>query len=252
MELAESNSIEMLDAPIEGSLQSSPRLDHAPVRPGFKQGKARLMDTSGSNVDLRECLRQAKDGNQSAAEQLISQIYPVVIRIVRRNLTRRDSEEDVLQEIFARIFSSLKTYKEVAPFEHWVSRIAFNACMNRFRAERARPEWRWADLPEAQADALDAVTSGKSLHPDEELSVRDLVDHILKSLAPQDRIIMRLLEMDGMTVKEVSSRTGWSGTFIRVRAFRARQKLNRKFSELWKRGDYERTESGIKEIAVGC
>lgn len=194
------------------------------------------MEADNPDFDLLDCLKRVKEGDQAAAAELVGQVYPLVIKIVRRNLARRDSEEDVAQEIFMKIFASLNTFKEIAPFEHWVSRIAVNACMNRLRSEKVRPEWRWADLSEAQADALEAVTSGKGLGPDEELSVRDFADHLLAMLSPEDRLILRMLEMEGASVKEVSRCTGWTCTYIRVRAFRARQKLNQKFSNLWKEG----------------
>ena len=193
--------------------------------------------SSEPEADLPGLLRRTQDSDPIAAEELIHRIYPLVLRIVRRNLARRDSEEDVLQEILVKVLSSLASFKDRAPFEHWVSRIAINACLNRLRAERVRPEWRWADLPEAQAEALDAVVCGKRLSPDDELSLRDVVNHLLENLAPTDRLIVRLMEIEGLSVKEICARTGWSGTFVRVRAFRARQKLNRQFRDQWKRGE---------------
>ncbi len=202
----------------------------------FRDTADPLTEMTDPPFNLRECLGQIKAGDQTAAQQLVEQTYPLVIKIVRRNLAKRDSEEDVAQEIFMKIFASLDSFKNIAPFDHWVSRIAVNACMNRLRAEKVRPELRWSDLSEAQADALDAVTSGKALHPDEALTIRDFVDYLLAALGPEDRLILRMMEMEGFSVKEVSARTGWSCTFIRVRAFRARQKLNQKFSGLWKKG----------------
>jgi RNA polymerase sigma-70 factor (ECF subfamily) len=210
------------------------------LKPVFRRvgskGDTFLMETPDPEFDLSGCLNRVKEGDQAAAADLVGQIYPLIIKIVRRNLARRDSEEDVAQEIFMKIFASLGTFKNIAPFEHWVSRIAVNACMNRLRSEKTRPELRWADLSEAQADALEAVTSGKGLGPGEELSARDLADHLLATLSPEDRLILRMLEMEGASVKEVSFCTGWTCTFIRVRAFRARQKLNHKFLNLWQKG----------------
>src|SRR5262245_27119590 len=112
-------------------------------------------------------------------DALIERIHPLLLKIVRRKLAKRDSEEDVVQEIFAKIFASLAAFKGIAPFEHWVSRIAVNTCLNRLRAERARPELRWADLSEKQADALESSVCGQSLHPAETLSGRDIVNHML-------------------------------------------------------------------------
>jgi RNA polymerase sigma factor (sigma-70 family) len=184
-----------------------------------------------------ECIRRAQNGDSSAAEDLIIRVHPQVLRIVRRYLARRDSEEDVVQEILIKVVSRLSTFEGTAPFEHWVARIAVNTCLNRLRAEKARPEWRWADLSEDQADALDAVTAGTELQPGQEFSIRDLVEHLLECLSPEDRLVVRLLEMDELSVKEICARTGWSSTLVRIRAFRARHKLNQKFAEKWKKGE---------------
>jgi RNA polymerase sigma-70 factor (ECF subfamily) len=192
--------------------------------------------TTDRSFDVQACLLRMRDGDRASEEELIRHIYPLVMKIVRRNRARRDAEEDVAQEIFVKVFRNLHTFREIAPFEHWVSRIAVNVCMNRMRAERSRPEVRWADLPETQADALSAVVSGDTSEPDADLGARDLVNHLLAVLSPEDRLIMQMMEMEELSVKEISSRTGWSSAFIRVRAFRARQKLNRKFFALWKKG----------------
>lgn len=199
--------------------------------------RAVSLETDNDSFDPAECLDRVRKGDNEAAEELIRQIYPQVIRIVRRNLARRDAEEDVLQEILIRILSKLESYRGDAPFEHWISRIAVNVCLNRIRTQKARPEWRWADLSEEQAEALTAVSAGQSLEPHAEVAAKQLVDHLLASLSPEDRLIMRLLEMEGLTVKEVCAQTGWTGAFVRVRAFRARRKLNQKFSHLWRKGE---------------
>ncbi|HVY69956.1 MAG TPA: sigma-70 family RNA polymerase sigma factor [Verrucomicrobiae bacterium] len=187
--------------------------------------------------DLRDCLARIGRGDEEAAAGLIQRVYPLVMKIVRRHLPRRDAEEDVAQEIYAKIFASLDTFRHAAPFEHWVSRVAVNVCLNRLRAERSRPELRWADLSEEQASAIEAVTTGQAQRPDRDVAARDFVEQLLGTLCPQDRIILRMLDMEELSVKEISARTGWSGALIRVRAFRARRKLNREFSNLWKRGE---------------
>src|SRR5476649_1483512 len=48
-------------------------------------------------------------------------------------------------------------YRATAPFEHWVSRLALNACLNQLRAEKCRPEWRLADLSEEEAAVVESL-----------------------------------------------------------------------------------------------
>ena len=97
--------------------------------------------------------------DQAASRQLVEQLYPQVIRIVRSHLPRRVAEEDLSQEIFLKMFTRLDQYQGAVPFPHWVSRIAVTTCIDQLRAQKRRPEFRWADLPEEQANMLDNVVT---------------------------------------------------------------------------------------------
>ncbi len=165
-------------------------------------------------------------------------LYPTVIRIVRSNLPRRAEEEDLAQEIFLKMFEKLNQYQGQVPLNHWVSRIAVNHCLNAVRSQRVRPEWRLADLPEEQARALDAVTAAdvQEPHPADLIGARELVDMLMEALSPQDRLVIRMLEVEERSIEEVREVTGWSSALIRVRAFRARHKLNKYFGKLRKEG----------------
>jgi len=121
------------------------------------------------------------------------------------------------------------------PFEHWVSRVAVNTCLNQLRAEKCRPELRWADLNEAEAEALEKVVSrAKDPDPSEQLASRELAHKMLETLSPQDRLILTLLDLEEHSVEEVRERTGWNASLIKVRAFRARLKLRKQFAKAMK------------------
>ncbi len=186
--------------------------------------------------DVQNCLEQVRRKDEAATRALVEHLYPSILRIVRTRTPRRDSEEDLMQDIFIKVFTRLDQYRGTVAFEHWVSRIAVNHCLNALRAQKSRPEWRWSDLPEEQAEALEAfwLSDAHEPCPSEALAARELVDLLLEGLAPEDRLLMRWLEIEDRSVEEISQMTGWSATRIRVRAFRARRKLNRRFAALRK------------------
>ena len=186
------------------------------------------------NVD--ECLARVREQDQEAARSLVEFLYPTVIRIVRNNLPRRADAEDLAQDIFLKMFEKLDQFRGEVPIEHWVSRIATNLCLNAIRSRKSRPEWRMADLTEEQAEALEAATTAEAEepHPAHLMGARELVELLLESLSPKDRMVIRMLEMEERSVNEVSELTGWSAAVIRVRAFRARRRLNKRFAQLRK------------------
>src|SRR6202008_2002342 len=99
---------------------------------------------------------------------LLHHLYPFVIKLVRAHLPRRTSEEDLAQIIFMKIFANLDQYSGLVPLEHWVSRIAINACLNQLRVEKVRPELRWSDLTEEEAFVLQSLAAtSEEIHPDQ-------------------------------------------------------------------------------------
>lgn len=183
--------------------------------------------------DYAGCLERVRAQDQGAARQLVEQLYPQVLRIVRAHLPRRVAEEDLAQDIFLKMFTRLEQYQGSVPFPHWVSRIAVTTCIDQLRAQKRRPEFRWADLPEKQAEVLDHVLSDEhDPAPGDALAARELVDRLLGQLKSEDQTVLRLLDLEQKSLAEISALTGWSQTLIKVRAFRARRKLQKIFQEL--------------------
>lgn len=185
------------------------------------------------SFDLAGCLARVRERDQSAARALVEHLYPLVIRIIRAHLPRRVAEEDLAQDIFLKMFPRLEQYQGAVPFPHWVSRIAVTTCIDQLRAQKRRPEFRWADLSENEADVLDAVlTNEDAVEAGDALAARELVHRLLEQLKPDDRLVIQLLDLEQKTIAEISALTGWNQSLVKVRAFRARRKLQKLFREL--------------------
>jgi RNA polymerase sigma-70 factor (ECF subfamily) len=183
--------------------------------------------------DLAACLERVRQRDQIAARELVDHLYPLVIRIVRSHLPRRVAEEDLAQDIFLKMFTRLDQYKGAVAFSHWVSRIAVTTCIDQLRAQKRRPEFRWADLSEKEAEVLDTVlTSEGDVAANDAFAARELVGKLLGQLKPADRLVLQLLDLEQHSVAEISEITGWNPSLVKVRAFRARGKLKKLFKEL--------------------
>jgi RNA polymerase sigma-70 factor, ECF subfamily len=184
-------------------------------------------------LDVPACVERVRQRDEEAARLLLHHLYPFVIKLVRAHLPRRTSEEDLAQTIFMKIFAKLDQYSGTVPLEHWVSRIAINACLNQLRVEKVRPELRWSDLSEEEAHVLQSLAAtAEDVHPDQHFASRELVEKLLERLSPQDRLVIQLLHLEGRTVDEIKQITGWKGPLIKVRAFRARHKLRGHLAKL--------------------
>ena len=194
-----------------------------------------MPDTATADFDLAGCLERVRRNDQEAARALVEHLYPLVIRIARARLPRRVSEEDIAQDVFLKMFARLSQYQGAVPFTHWVSRIALTTCIDHLRQQQRRPEFRWADLSENEADVLDAVLTGENDQgPGDARGAGARVHKLLDQLKPEDRLVIQLLDLEQKTIAEIAQLTGWNTSLIKVRAFRARRKLRKALEELEK------------------
>ena len=135
--------------------------------------------------------------------------------------------------IFIKMFQKLPQFSGKVPLEHWVSRIAINTCLNQIQSEKVRPEIRHADLSEEEVAVIENLAaSSDELAPDKQFASRQLVEHLLAALKPSERLVIDLLYLQGRSVDEIKQMTGWSAPLVKVRAFRARQKMRQQLERV--------------------
>jgi RNA polymerase sigma-70 factor (ECF subfamily) len=112
------------------------------------------------------------------------------------------------------------------PFDHWVSRIAVNTCIDQLRKQKVRPEFRWSDFSEEQQAILDNLKNSAILpserSPEE---AKELVERLMQTLKPDERTVVTWLHLEEKSIAEICDLTGWTPSKVKVTAFRARQKL---------------------------
>ena len=193
-----------------------------------------MLPTNDDAPDFPQLVARVRDArDEDAARQLVEGLHPLVMRIVRAHLPRRSSEEDLAQEVYMKIFARIEQWRGDMPFPHWVSRVAVTTCLDALRHQKRRPELRWADLSETEADILQNVMhdNGETTSGDA-VAARDLAHKLLETLSPADRLVLTMMDMEGHSVADVQTATGWSATLVKVRAFRARRKLRKAFAQL--------------------
>jgi RNA polymerase sigma-70 factor (ECF subfamily) len=142
-----------------------------------------------ARVDSDEDLAQrAAQGDDAAFGELVARWVGRVFRLVHRFFRKREDAEDVTQEIFLKMYRSLDGYRRDAPFEHWLLRIASNACQDELRRRRRHPS---KTLTEVSADAatwLDRALAGEALTAAQVEAARTVASDLLDRLPPKDRM----------------------------------------------------------------
>ena len=182
-------------------------------------------------LDAGELVPAVLQHDEAAAREMVRRLHPLVSKLVRSHRPRRAAEEDLCQMIFIKIFQKLPQFSGKVPLTHWVSRVAINTCLNQIQSEKIRPELRYADLSEEEAAVVQNLAStSEEVAPDLKFAARDLVEHLLVALKPRERLVIDLLYLQQLSIAEIQERTGWNASLVKVRAFRARQKLKQQLA----------------------
>ena len=183
---------------------------------------------------LAEVLARVREHDEAAARELVERLYPLVARVVHSHLPRRDEPEDLMQEVFLKMFSRLEQYRGDVPFEHWVSRVALNTCLDRLRRQKARPELRWADLTETEQTLLANTADDREPEDADAGTARALVEKMLAQLPEADAWLLRKVDLEEHTLAQVCAMADWNAGAARVRLFRARRRLQALFRKMEK------------------
>lgn len=157
-------------------------------------------------------IEAARGGDRPAFEALVKRHERRVFQLAGRFFRRSEEIEDVAQETFLTIWRKLDSYRSLAPFEHWLTRLCLNCCYARLR--KRRPE-------QPLEEAFEMSVAG------DDAGVRIDAERLLAALAPEDRFVLQLLHGEGWSIAEISDNLGWSRAKVKVRAHRARKKLRR-------------------------
>ena len=179
-----------------------------------------------------ELLERVRRRDELAARELVDQLYPVIAPVVHANLPRRDDANDLVQEVFLKVFSRLEQFRGDVPLAHWVRRIALTTCFDRLRRQRARPEFLWTDLAESEQAALEAIHAPNDAPEPDANDALALLNRLLERLPAKEAWLLRQVELQEKTMAEVCAETGWNYGAARVRLFRARLKLKAEFRKL--------------------
>lgn len=183
-----------------------------------------------------ELVRRALGGDERAFEEIVRRFSPRVFQIASRFFRQRGPVEDVSQEVFLKAYSELKSYKGRGSLEGWISRIAVNTCLNIVRRSNKRKEWLLGDLGDEESRWLETIlckdSSVAAPAVERSLVASDLAEKVLRILAPEDRLVLLMIDGEGSGVSDVAELTGWSQSKVKVRAMRARLKIRRHVAAL--------------------
>jgi RNA polymerase sigma-70 factor, ECF subfamily len=177
-----------------------------------------------------DLIERARAGDDGAFNEIVHAYRKRILGTIARLIGRPDDVEDVGQEVFLRLYYSLDQLRTPEVFEPWLYRLTVNAAYDYLRRQKRRPESRMADLSEQQVMLADAAEGTKfSGEEQRRAKIREQVDALLSGVSEDDRILLMLKEVEGLSLKELEQIYKVNENALKVRLFRARQRVLKAF-----------------------
>lgn len=179
-----------------------------------------------------EVVERARAGDPAAFNEVVTAYRRRIFGTVSRLIGRPEDVEDVAQEVFLRLYFSLDQLRSPEVFEPWLYRLTVNAGLDYLRKRRKRKlESRVADLSD-QAVMMADASAGARIQVDEQQKARtrEFVDSLLSEVSEEDRLLLTLKEVEGLSLKDLEKVYHVNENALKVRLFRARQRVLKAFA----------------------
>src|SRR6476469_7384431 len=172
-------------------------------------------------------VRRAQAGDESAFREIVERYQSKVFSIIHGIVRQRNDVEDIAQQVFAKVYLSIKSFDFRSSLITWIYKITVNECFDYLRKRKVRKLVYESDLSEDEVRRVENTEPPGDRQPlaDADLARRDYVLKLLTRVSEEERMLLLLKEVQGYSVEELAAQTGMNENTIKVKLFRARQKL---------------------------
>jgi len=175
------------------------------------------MDYKGDKYYIEQIL----EGNSNAFIHLVERHKNKAYNLAFRICGNHEEAEELTQDSFLKAYRSLKSFKMKSSFATWLYRIVYNTTISHVRVKKKGP----LSLEDFPADATDFIGTSTSEEEAEKEYRTSLVNFALQKINEEERGLISLYYYEDMSADEISEVTGITKSNIKVKLFRARQKM---------------------------
>jgi RNA polymerase sigma-70 factor (ECF subfamily) len=174
-----------------------------------------------------DLVRRAQARDELAFAEIVGRHQSKVFSIIFGILRHRNDAEDIAQQVFAKVYFSIGSFDFRSSLLTWIYKITVNECYDYLRKRRVRKLVYESDFSAEESLLMENSQPAADRQPaiDTQLAQRDFVLKLLAKVSEEDRNLMMLKEVEGHSVEELAGMTGMNENTIKVKLFRARQKL---------------------------
>jgi RNA polymerase sigma-70 factor, ECF subfamily len=179
------------------------------------------------NSEEAALVRRVQARDEIAFREVVERYQTKVFSIIFGILRNHNDAEDIAQQVFAKVYFSIRNFDFRSSLLTWIYKITVNECYDYLRKKRVRKLVYESDFSTEDAQRLESSEPAVDPNPavDDQLAQRDLIVKLLSKLPEGDRYLILMKEVEGHSVEELAAMTGLNENTIKVKLFRTRQKL---------------------------
>ena len=182
--------------------------------------------TPFADLDDAQVVHAFLDGQDRAFDELVSRYQARLLNFIYRTVGDRERAEDLVQEVFIRIYRHLHRFDQTKKFSTWAYTIASNLAKNELRNRSRNPLVLFQTIKRHwEADHRPLQFEDSSSRPDDlfrKRHLRELVEQSVSQLPEHHRVVFVLRELEGKTYEEIAEITGCNLGTVKSRLNRAR------------------------------
>lgn len=170
----------------------------------------------------------AQAGDERAFETIVTRYERSVFGLAYRMAGNAARAEDLAQEVFLRLWRKLGKFDTSQPLRPWLMRLATNACINALKRRRVPTVSLHPRGDDETSSGLEPAADGPTAGQTAE--TRELVGRLEEAITqlPEDyRVVVTLRHIECLSYGEIAETLGWPLGTVKVRLFRARERLRR-------------------------
>src|SRR5512146_3145326 len=179
------------------------------------------------NTQEGALVRRAQAGDESAFREIVERYQSKVFSIIHGIVRSRNDVEDISRQAFAKVYLSVKSFDFRSSLITWIYKITVNECFDYLRKRKVRKLVYESDLSEDDVRRVEnsEPVVDRQQPQDTKLARQDYILKLLTRVSEEERNLLMLKEVEGYSVEELAQMTGMNENTIKVKLFRARQKL---------------------------
>ena len=192
---------------------------------------SRVFSRDLTAVTDRELVATAVNGVEGSFEELVRRYQRPISAYVYRMVGNYESALDLTQEIFIKVYSSLRRYRDEFKFSTWIYKIAHNAAVDHLRRNATREQ---SLVVGHEGEQFDLPVESNRLTPEQESERKERrgeIESVVRTLPANYRELIILRHSQDLSYEEIVDVTGLPLGTVKNRLFRAREMMRQQFVE---------------------